>query len=110
MSIDHAAAGEPDVKAPSVFLVGVDYGGDPAERPMFARSRNVFDEDEVANFDVCGGVFRPFGELLQIDRFERFPKSIQQVLRTSKPVTKRVAGFRLRRKDMSGCRGKQVRI
>ena len=66
MSIDHAAAGEPDVKAPSVFLVGVDYGGDPAERPMFARSRNVFDEDEVANFDVCGGVFRPFGELLKI--------------------------------------------
>ena len=77
MSVDYASAGEPDVETPSMILVGIDDGGDPAERPMFARGRNIFNKDEVAHFNACGGVFRPFGELLQIEIFERLPVLIK---------------------------------
>ena len=77
MSVDHASAGEPDVETPSMILVGFNEGGDPAKRPMFARSRNIFNKDEVANLDASGSVFRPFGELLQVESLERFPVLIK---------------------------------
>ena len=76
MSIDHAAVGEPDVEASSMVLVRVDHGRDPAEWPIFAGGGNIFDEDQIADFDVCGSAFRTFGELLQVESLERIPVPI----------------------------------